>query len=335
MTMKHEWDGRRRALLLGGAAVCALSVASARVSAQAAAYPAKPIRLLVGYAPGGSADVSARILADALRPALGQSIVVENQPGAAGNIAAQTVARATPDGHTLLLGNTGEISINRFLMKDTGFDPHQDLVPIAVAYNITHAISVPANSRYRTFDDLIVDARSRANKVRYASAGIGTPGHLAGETLALKTRTTMVHIPYKGGGQVLADLLGGELECHIAALSTAMAHVKSGALRVLAVTSAKRVPLLPDVPTVAESGVAGFDFPLWGGLFAPAKTPSDVVTLLNREVLRAYDRPEVQARIRGLYSEIVKWTPEQFAAFVKADAERYLAAIKEAGIARN
>lgn len=300
---------------------------------QTGAYPAKPIRIVVGYPAGGSADVMARIVAEALRQSLGQNVVVDNQPGASGNIAAQTVARANPDGYTLLLGNTAEISINKLLMKDTGFDPHSQLAPIALAYSITHAIAVPAKSPYKTLEDLLADARGTPGKVKFASAGIGTPGHLAGETLALETGAPLLHIPYKGGSQVLIDLLGGELDCHIAAVSTAMGHVRSGSLRILAVTAPKRVPLLPDVPAVGESIVPGFNFPLWGGLFAPASTPRGIVALLNREVNKAYDRPDVQVKIAAQYSEIIKYTPEQFSAFLNADSARYRDVIKQTGIA--
>jgi tripartite-type tricarboxylate transporter receptor subunit TctC len=302
--------------------------------AQSGGYPSRPIRIVAGYAAGGSADVSARIVADALRQALGQNVVVENQPGAAGNIAAQAVSRAAPDGYTLLLGNTGEMSVNKFLIKDMGFDPDADFAPIALAYNITHVVAVPAKSPYKTLGDFLADARANPGKVKYASAGIGTPGHLAGETLALKTRTTLVHVPYKGGGQAVADLIGGHIDSHFSALPTAVTHVKSGAVRLLAVTAAKRVATAPDVPTVAEAGIAGVDFPLWGGLFAPVKTPREIVMLLNREVNKAYDRPDVQTRIAALHSEVIKYTPEQFAEFLKADSDRYREITKALGMAR-
>jgi tripartite-type tricarboxylate transporter receptor subunit TctC len=193
---------------------------------------------------------------------------------------------------------------------------------------------VPAQSPYRTLGDLLADARARPDKVRFASAGVGTPGHLAGEMLAIKAKAVLVHIPYKGGGQVLADLLGGQLECHFGALPTVMTHVQAGTLRLLAVTSATRVQSVPQVPTVGEAaGVADFDFPLWGGVFAPARVPREILAVLNRELNKAFDRAEVQARVAALHSDVVKFTPEQFARFLIADSDRYRAVIKESGVA--
>ena len=302
-----------------------------KMGAAQTAYPSKSIRFLVGYPPGGSADVVARLLADALRTSLSHPLVIENLPGASGNIAAQAAARATPDGHILLMGNTAEISINHFLRKESNFDPQIELAPISLAYNITHAIAVPASSKYRKLEDLLADASS-PGKVRFASAGVGTPGHLAGEMLALKTGTSLTHIPYKGGSQALADLISGQLECHIAAVSTAMAHVKTGSLRVLAITSPKRLDLLPNIPAVGESIAPGFDFPLWGGVFGSSKIPKDILSLLNREINKALDRPEVQAKLTAQYSQATKFTPSEFSDFLKADADRYRSVIREAKI---
>jgi tripartite-type tricarboxylate transporter receptor subunit TctC len=220
------------------------------------------------------------------------------------------------------------------LLKDATFDPLASLAPVGMAYSITHAVAVPARSLYKTLADLLADARARPDKVRFASAGVGTPGHLAGEMLAIKAKTVLVHIPYKGGGQVLTDLLGGQLECHVGALPTVMTHVQAGTLRLLAVTSSKRVQSVPHVPTVAEAaGVSEFDFPLWGGVFAPARTPKEVITLLNTELVQAFNRPEVQARVAALHSDIVKYTPDQFAQFLVADSDRYRTVIKESGVA--
>lgn len=333
---RHQVVPPRRLALqrLGALALASAVLPSVRAAAPAAGeYPNKPMRILIGYAPGGSADVSARITADALQEALGQSVVVENQPGASGTIAARAAARAAPDGYTLLLGNTSEISVSQFLLKDLGFQPLSDLIPVAPVYHIPHAIAVPAASKYQLLKDLLEDAQANPNTVTFASAGVGTPGHLAGEMLALRTNTQLSHVPYKGGGQVLTDLMGGRLSCHFAALSTVMPHVKSGSLRVLALTSRQRVKAAPDVPTVSEeAGIADFDFPLWGGLFVPKGTPQEIVSLLNTTLNKAYDRPEVEERINALYSDVQRMTPEQFAEFLAAEAARYRDVIKESNV---
>ena len=326
---------RRHALRrLGALALAPAAAPWARASdSPAKPYPTKPVRILIGYAPGGSADVSARIAAEALQNALGQSVVVENLPGASGSIAARTAARAAPDGHTLLLGNTNEVSIFQYLNKNPGYDPLTDLVPVAPVYNLTHAIAVTAKSPHQSLNDLLSHAQAHPDAVTFASAGIGSVGHLAGETLALSTQTKLTHVPYKGGGQVLADLLGGQLTCHFGAISTVMPHMRSGALRLLAVTSQQRVQAAPDIPTVSEvAKIEDFDFPLWGGIFVPASTPRDIVTRLNTALNQAYRRPDVQNRISALYSDIWSATPEEFARFLAADARRYERAIKESRI---
>lgn len=314
--------------LMGGA----LLGGSVRAAPATEIYPSKTVRILVGYSPGGTADVMARVAAEQLQPALGKTFIVENRPGGSGNIAAQEVCRAVPDGHTLLFGNSAEIAINKYLMRDMGFDPDVDLVPIALVFSITHGIVVSAKSPYATLKELIDDARRSPGKVRYASAGRGTPGHLAGEALTSKTKTSMIHVPYKGGSQALTDVMGGHVDCYYAGLTAAMPHVKAGTIRMLAVTSLKRVSALPEIPTVAEVAVPDFDFPLWGGLFAPARTPPEVVALLNREMIKAIEQPAVRARITAQYSDIVLSNPEQLAAFVRAESAKYRAIVKDIGI---
>ena len=292
------------------------------------AYPNKNVRILIGYPPGGTADVMARMIAEHLRQSFGQNVIVENRPGASGNIAVQEVVRSQADGHTLLFGNTGEIASNKFLMKDIGFDPDTDLTPIALIYNITHVIAISPKSRYKKLEDLIEDARRRPGKVTYASVGLGSPGHLAGEMLALKTKVEMVHVPYKGTSQALPDLIGGHVDCFITGLIIAGPQLKAGAIRILAVTGPKRSSAAPDIPTVAEVAVPGFDFPLWGGLFAPSKTSKEVINSLNKEVNRVLDLPDVQSRAATLYSEIIHSTPEQFSAFIKTESDKYREIIK-------
>lgn len=324
---------RRLTVAIGTLAIAPLlSAAPGAAWAQPAKYPTNNVRILVGYSPGGTADVMARLIAENLQTALGENVIVENRPGASGNIAAQQVSRATADGHTLLFGNTAEMAINKYLMTDMGFDPDTDLTPVALIFSITHAITVPVKSPYKTLMDLVEDARRTPGKVRFASAGTGTPGHLAGEALARKTKTSMVHVPYKGGSQALTDVIGGHVDCYYAGLTAAMPHVRAGTIRILAVTSLKRVSAAPEIPTVVEQGVPDFDFPLWGGLFAPARTSPDVIGALNREVNKAFDRPNVRAQIAAQFSEIAQLSPDQFGAFVKSQSAKYRDIIKEIGL---
>jgi tripartite-type tricarboxylate transporter receptor subunit TctC len=294
-------------------------------------YTDKAVKILLGYPPGGSADVMARLVADILREGLNQPFVVENRAGASGNIAAQVAARAAPDGYSLLFGNPAEIVINKLSMKDMGFDPDTDFVPVVRVFNIPLALVVPAKSPYQTLGDLIADAKGHPGKVNFASAGGGSPGHLAAETLAYRTGTKMTHVPYKGAGPALTDVIGGHVDFYFAGLTAVVPHVKAGTIRVLALSSAARSPLLPEVPTVAELAVPGFDFTLWGGLFAHAKTPPEIVALLNRVANEGYRRADVRARVNAEWSEAVENSPAQFAAFVKSEMAKYTMVVKEVG----
>jgi tripartite-type tricarboxylate transporter receptor subunit TctC len=302
-----------------------------RAQAQTADYPSRTVRILVGYSPGGTVDAMARLIAENLRQALQQNVIVENHPGASGNIAAQQVARAPADGHTLLFGNPAEMVINKFTMKEMGFNPDADFTAVVQVFNVANVLVVPANSQYKTLAELLDDARRNPGKVTYASAGNGTPGHLAGETLALKAKAPMVHVPYKGGAQALTDVIGGHVNFYFAGLSAAIPYWSGGKIRMLAMASPSRASIAPDVPTVAEVAVPGFNFPIWGGLFAPAATSRDVVALLNREINQIYLHPDVRARMASEQSDTRQNSPEQFAAFVKAESDKYREIIKEIG----
>lgn len=330
-TRQHGWLGPLRAI----AGITALAIAAAGTLAAPALaqskYPDKPVKILLGYPPGGSADVMARLIAENFREGLKQPFIVENRAGASGNIAAQVAANAAPDGYTLLFGNPAEIVINKLSMKDMGFDPDADFVPVVRVFNIPLALVVPAKSPFQSLGDLIAEARKNPGKVNFASAGGGSPGHLAAETLAFRTKTKMTHVPYKGAGPALADVVGGHVDFYFAGLTAVVPHLKAGTIRVLALSSAARSPLLPEIPTVAELAVPGFDFTLWGGIFAHAKTPPDIIALLNKEANQAYRRPEVKARLNSEWSEAVENTPAQFAAFVKSEVAKYQTVVKEVG----
>ncbi len=294
-------------------------------------YPNRPIHMIVAYSAGGTGDVVARILSDKLGAALGQSIVVENRAGASGNIGARTVATATPDGYMLLLGQTGEISINQHWMTDVGFDADKDLQPVALAAVVPLALVVPANAPYSTMAEYLAFLKS-GKPSTFASAGTGTPGHFAGELLKLRTKANMTHVPYKGAGPALNDLVGAHVDMYFPGFPAVTPLMKAGSLKLLAVSSATRAPSAPDVPTVAEvSGIKNFDFTLWGGVFAPHGTPDAVVKRLNTEINKILASDEIKKKFADLGAEIRIMSVGQFAAFTRAESEKYVGVIKETG----
>ena len=261
---------------------------------------ARPIHMIVAYSAGGTGDIVARILSDKLGTDLGQSIVVENRAGASGNIGARTVANATPDGYMLLLAQTAEISINQLFMKDVGFDADKDLQPIALASVVPLALVVPAKAPYSTMAGYLAFLKS-GKPSTFASAGTGTPGHFAGELLKLGTKANMTHVPYKGAGPALNDLVGGHVDMYFPGFPAATPLMKAGSLKLLAVSSATRAPSAPDIPTVAEaSGIKNFDFTLWQGIFAPHGTPDAIVQRLNTEINKILASEEIKKKFAEL-----------------------------------
>ena len=312
--------------------LCALFLSACGVMpAMAQNYPDRPIHMIVAYSAGGTGDVVARILADKLGTVLGQNIVVENRAGASGNIGARTVATATPDGYMLLLGQTGEISINQHWMKDVGFDADKDLQPIALASVVPLALVVPAKAPYSTMAGYLAFLKS-GKPSTYASAGTGTPGHFAGELLKLRLKANMTHVPYKGAGPALNDLVGSHVDMYFPGFPAATPLMKAGSLKLLAVSSATRAPSAPDIPTVAEaSGIKNFDFTLWQGIFAPRGTPDAVVKRLNSEINKILATEEIKKKFADLGAEIRPMSVAQFAAFTKAESEKYVGIIKDTG----
>jgi tripartite-type tricarboxylate transporter receptor subunit TctC len=305
-----------RTLLL--AAALALPVA-----ALAQAFPSKPVRILLGYSTGGTADNLGRVVAERLGARLGQGVVIENRPGASGNIAALAVAKATPDGYTLLFGNTAEMAINKHLMKSMGFNPDADFTAIALIHNVPLGLIVSAKSPYGALKDLLDQARAAPGRLSFANSGNGSPAHLASEMLMSRAGAKLVQIPYKGAAPAMIDLIGGRVDAYFLGLPAVMPHVKSGNVRLLAVSTAKRAAVAAEVPTVAELGVAGFDFSLWGGIFAPAATPREVVARLNAEIVQVLTQPEMKAQLAREGSEVVETTPESFARFVQGESRKY------------
>ncbi len=315
-----------------GCVIAALLAGVLAAPAQAQTYPSRTVHLIVAYSAGGTGDFVARVISDRLGAALGQTVVVENRAGASGAIGTQSVIAAQPDGHTLLVGQTAEVAINQHWNKGLGYDPERDLQPIALLAVVPLVLVVPAKAPYMTMPDML--AALRGNRVpTFASAGAGTPGHFAGELLKLRTQSGMTHVPYKGAGPALNDLLGGHVDMYFPGFPAAMPHVKAGTLRLMAVSSARRSGVAPDVPTVAEAaGIKEFDFTLWVGLFAPRATPKDVVARLNAEVNKVLALPDVKQKLLEAGADVTPLSIERFTAFVKAESEKYLQVIRETGV---
>jgi tripartite-type tricarboxylate transporter receptor subunit TctC len=313
------------AALVGGLALASLP-------AWPQSYPSRPIRLIVSFPPGGTGDIIGRIVAGQLAIELNQSIVVENRPGAGGTIGARDVVNADPDGYTLTVGQTPEIAVNPYFMKDVGYDPVKDLQPIALAGVVPLALVVPPNSPFSTVAQWV--AALRANQpLTFASAGIGTPGHLAGELLKLKLDSKLVHVPYKGAGPALIDVAGGQVDFYFPGYPGAVPLVQSGKVKMLAISTANRSPLSPDTPTVAEATeIPDFDFTLWAGFFGPRALPMEIATRLNAAINKVIAEPDVKARLQQTGAAVTPLSINQFTAFVRGEIDRYQTIIKAADL---
>ncbi len=327
---KHIFHAPRRGVLAAAAAM-ALGIACSPVFAQSD-YPSRPITIIVAYGPGGQGDVFARMIGERLSVRLKQTVLVDNRPGATGALGTRLVAKAKGDGYTLLLGQTGEMAVNKSVVKNLGYDPLKDFKAIALVGDAALVLAVPASSPFNSVQDLIQAARAKPDAIAYASSGTATPGHLAAAALALGTKTQMVHAPYKGAGPALTDLLGGHVQLFFSSASAVMGQVKGGKLKALAVSTPQRLQALPQVPTVAESMLPGFTYSLWGGLFAPAETPDAIVELLNREVNLILAEPAVRARLEADGTAVRTSTPAQFTDFVHKEIDKYEGLVKATGI---
>jgi len=299
--------------------------------ALAQAWPNKPIRLVVNFPPGGAADQIARSVGVPLGEALGQPVVIENRPGANGNIGADAVAKSPPDGYTLLMSSGGAFSVNPHLYTKLPFDPVKDLVPVAAAARILVFLVVRPDLPAKSVDEFVALARANPGKLTYGSPGSGSSPHIAGEMLKRAANIDIVHVPYKGAAPALTDLLGGQLDFMFDP-GIGLPQVRAGKLRLLAVGSPKRSPLFPDTPTLAEAGMVGFDADSWFGFYAPAGVPADILARLNREINRALQTTAVRERITALGAEVVALSADEFAALQRADRERFGAVVREAGI---
>jgi tripartite-type tricarboxylate transporter receptor subunit TctC len=302
------------------------------VPAAAQDFPNRTIHIVVAYAPGGTGDIVARLIAVPLAEALGQTIVIENRAGATGAIGTQAVVSAPPDGHTLLMGQTGEIAINQHWIKGLTYNAEKDLMPIALASVVPLALVVPAKSPYSTMAEL-AKALAEKQPLTFASAGTGTPGHFAGEFLKLRTKANLTHVPYKGAGPALNDLLGSHVDMYFPGFPAATPLLKGGQVKILAVSSGKHAGGAPGVPTVAEAiNDPNFDVTLWQGFFAPASTPPAVVARLNTEINIILASPAMQAKLRDAGADVRLGSSAQFGAFAKAESEKYLQIIMESGV---
>jgi len=307
----------------------------ALTGAAAQSFPSKPMRIVVPFTPGGSTDVLARAIGLELGKALGQPVVVENVPGAGGSLGAEKVARAPADGHTLLMGHIGTLAINPSLYPRLGYDPQRSFAPLAWVARVPNVLVVNASVPAQTLKELLALARARPGQLAYGSGGNGSAAHTAMEYLKLQTATSFLHIPYRGTGPAVTDLLGGQVQVLFTGIPALLPHIKSGKVRALAVSSPRRLALLPDVPTVAESGLAGtkdFEADQWYGLVAPAGTPAEVVALLNQQVNKALASEEVRARLAAEGAEATPATPQAFGQLIAREIPRWARVIKGARI---
>ena len=292
--------------------------------AQAQAWPTRqPIKFIVPYPPGGASDVTARILGVKLSESLGQAVVIEDRGGANGIIALEYFAKSAPDGYTILMGNLGPNAINPAVYKKLPYDPIKDFAPITLTSVVPQIVVVAPSLPIKSVQELIAYAKANRGKVSFASGGNGAPNHLAGELFNAMAGIKMAHIPYRGDTPSLTDVMSGAIAVAFPTAIAAMPNVKSGRLRAIAVTSAKRIPSLPDVPTVSESGLPGFESVSWGGVMAPAGTPPEIINRLNTEINRILKLPDVIEKLSALGAEVVGTTPDEFAAYLKAEIAKW------------
>ncbi|HEX2135148.1 MAG TPA: tripartite tricarboxylate transporter substrate binding protein [Microvirga sp.] len=327
----HFSIARRRALGYAlGAAACLLSGTAA---AQSSAYPTRPVRVIVPFTPGGTTDIFARLVGDKLSQSLGQQFVIENRGGAGGNLGADAVAKADPDGYTLVMGTVGTHAINASLYARMPYDALNDFAPVAFVAGVPNLMVVnPRNVKATTVQEFIAEAKAASRRFNMASSGNGTSIHLSGELFKQITGVEMPHVPYRGSGPAVNDLIAGQVDVMFDNLPSSIEHAKAGTLRALAVTSARRSPALPEIPTLAESGLPGFEASSWFALFAPKGTPPEIVTRLNQEVRKVLETPELQKRFADLGGEIKPMSPDELMAFVRAEHEKWAKVVQASGV---
>lgn len=313
-------------------ALALLIYALGALTCAAQQYPTRTIRLVVGFPPGGGTDIIARLLGQKLTEAWGQQVIVENRPGATGMIGANVVAKAPPDGYTLLMGHVNSQAIAPLLQQKPMYDPLNDFAMVAYIGYVPNVLVVHPSLPVRNIRELIALAKARPGQLTFASPGVGSTNHLAGEMFKAATHIDIVHVPYKGSGPAIIDLLAGQIVMNFDAMPSVINYIRDGRMRPLAVTTAARDPQLPQIPTVREVGVRDFDVRNWYGVVAPAGTPRPIVVRLNAEINRIAQLPDIKARLDELGTRLDPMTPEQFAEFVRAEIAKYVKVKKEAGI---
>jgi tripartite-type tricarboxylate transporter receptor subunit TctC len=300
-------------------------------SAVAQGYPAKPIRFIVPFPPGGGTDIVARTVAAKLTETKKWAIVLENKPGAGGNLGIEQAVKSPPDGYTMVIGQTSNLAINPTLHKNLPYDPVKDLAPVVLMVSAPIILVTSDKRPFKSVADVVAAAKAKPGELSYASPGNGTVAHLTAELFQRAAGIQLSHIPYKGASQAMTDLMGGQVDLYLSSVPSAIAQIKGGKLRALAVTGAKRSAELPEVPAIAESGYKGFEVTTWYGLLLPAGTPQPVVTLLNGEVNQVLRQPDVRSRLAAEGGDVLGGTPGEFAAVLKADLARWGGIVKQSG----
>jgi len=320
---------------IGHSLLCAAALFAAADRATCAdsaiGYPTKPVRLVVPWPPGGGTDVFARVIGQKLGERLGYTVVVDNRPGASGNVGAEMVAKLPPDGYTIMLA-TITLATNPSMYKTLNFEPLKDFAPITLVAGVPHVLVVSPTLAANSVKDLIALAKAEPGKLNYASAGNGSPFHLAAELFKSLTGTTIVHVPYQGGGPAITAVIGGQVQLTFGNLVAVLPLVKGGKLKALGVTGATRSAVAPDLPTIAEEGVRGYDFSSWFGFFAPGKTPKAVIAKLNQEIVHILKTPEMKNRLTQDGADVIASTPQEFSAYLASETRKWEQVIKQAGI---
>ncbi len=316
---------KKRELLAG------LALLPMAAPALAQEYPSRPIRLLVGFAAGGSTDVFARAIAPRMQALLGQPVVIENRPGAGGNIATEATARSAPDGYTLLLGTIGPLAINPTLYGNLPFDPLKDLTPVSLIGEVPNVLAVPVDRPYRSVAEIIAAAKARPEALNFGSSGIGSAGHLAAEQLNLMAGIRTTHVPYRGGGALLPELIAGRVDYAFTTALNGIPQAEAGKLRILGVPNGKRVPLLPEIPTIAESGLPGFDGVDWAAMMAPPNLPAPILAKLNATMQSVLKDPELVAAMAARRLVLEGSTPEALGDFIRRETARWAPVVRASG----
>ena len=294
-------------------------------------YPARTIRFIVPFTPGGSADIFARPIAQKMSESMGQQVVVENRPGSGGVLGSEAAAKAPPDGYTIMMGLTANVAVNPALYAKLPYDPLRDFAPVTLVASAPYALVVPTSLPARNAKELVALARAKPGELAYVSLGSGSMGHLSGELLASTAGVRLLHVPYKTLGQAIPDLMSGQVQLMFLGIASAQPHVRAGKLRAIAVSGARRSPALPQVPTVMESGIRGFEVTGWYGVFVPTGTPQEIIARLHKEIVRALSLPDVRDRLSGEGAELVGNSPREFDGFVRSELAKWAKVVKLSG----